>query len=266
MADVATPVQDFPMRKLVLAPPAALRPYIQQFLVVEYTSDHSNTLLPNAGMVAAFRFKGQCLVNETKAPSAAMTGLCDKARNLAHAGNCANVIAIFTPTGAAAFLREPLEEIFNTTVSLEYQVCRSYLDLFEEKLLESSHHDERVQVVGEFLSSQLRARTVDPLVAAAIDCIQKTRGALRIERLARHTGLSQSALERRFRREVGASPKKVAALVRLRHAMRLRRAGASLTEVAYAAGYSDQPHFIRDFKRFAGQTPEAFFQTVTAFC
>jgi AraC-like DNA-binding protein len=79
-------------------------------------------------------------------------------------------------------------------------------------------------------------------------------------------GLSQSALERRFRREVGASPKKCAALVRLRHVVRLRRAGVSLTDIAHAAGYADQPHFIKDFKRFTGQAPESFFATATAFC
>ena len=73
-------------------------------------------------------------------------------------------------------------------------------------------------------------------------------------------GLSQSALERRFRREVGASPKKFAALVRLRHVVRLRRAGVSLTDIAHAAGYADQPHFIKDFKRFTGQAPESFFR------
>jgi AraC-like DNA-binding protein len=72
--------------------------------------------------------------------------------------------------------------------------------------------------------------------------------------------LSQSALERRFRKVVGLSPKKFAALVRLRHAVRLRAGGADFTAVAHGAGYFDQAHFINDFRRVTGSAPDAFFR------
>ncbi|MGA8090614.1 MAG: helix-turn-helix transcriptional regulator [Terracidiphilus sp.] len=254
------------MRTATLAPSERLRPYIQRFLIVEYTSGWSNTLLPGPGMVAAFRFKGNCLVNDSKVPNALVTGLWDRTRTLTHAGSCANVLAMFTPTGAAALLREPLEHLFNLTMPLDSQARRSQLSLVEEQLYESSHHPQRVKVVEGFLLEQLRRRTPDLLVAAAVQSIRATRGSLRIDRLARHMGLSQSTLERRFCREVGTSPKKFAALVRLRHVVQLRRAGVSLTGIAHAAGYADQPHFIKDFKRFTGQAPESFFATATAFC
>jgi AraC-like DNA-binding protein len=138
---------------------------------------------------------------------------------------------MFTPTGAAALLREPVELLFNGTMPLESQVRRSHLDLVEEQLFEASDHIGRVRVVERFLLQQLRARTPDTLVAFALDRIRRSRGTLRIDSLARHTGLSQSALERRFRNEIGASPKKFAALVRLRHVIRLRRAGARLVSL-----------------------------------
>jgi AraC-like DNA-binding protein len=44
--------------------------------------------------------------------------------------------------------------------------------------------------------------------------------------------LSRSALERRFRRVIGISPKKFASLVRLRRAVRLRATGAEFGTVA----------------------------------
>jgi AraC-like DNA-binding protein len=266
MQDVALPVQSSPMQTAALVPSAALRPYIQRFLIVEYTSGWSNTLLPGTGMVAAFRFKGSCLLNDTKVPNALVTGLWDRTRTLTHSGSCANVLAMMTPTGASALLREPVQHLFNGTMPLEYQVRASQLSLVEEQLHESSHHLQRVEVVERFLLEQLRNRVPDSLIATAVHSIRASRGSLRIDRLARHMGLSQSALERRFRREVGASPKKFAALVRLRHVVRLRRAGVSLTDIAHAAGYADQPHFIKDFRRFTGQAPESFFATATAFC
>jgi len=61
-------------------------------------------------------------------------------------------------------------------------------------------------------------------------------------------------------------PKKFAALVRLRPRGAIASRSVSLTDIAHAAGYADQPHFIRDFKRFTGQAPESFFATASAFC
>ena len=266
MLDAAAPVVKLPMETAAIAPSAALRPYIQRFLIVEYTSGWSSMLLPGTGLVAAFRFKGQCLLNGAKAPNALVTGIWDRARTLVHSGNCANVLAMFTPTGAAALLREPVERLFNETMPYESEIHRSQLDLIEEQLSESVHHEDRVRTLERFLLQRVRHRAPDPLVSFAVEYIRTTRGSTRIDHLARRAGLSQSALERRFRHGVGTSPKKFAALVRLRNVVRLRRAGASFTQIAHEAGYADQSHFIKDFKRFTGEPPESFFQTATAFC
>jgi AraC-like DNA-binding protein len=56
------------------------------------------------------------------------------------------------------------------------------------------------------------------------------------------------------------SPKKFGSLVRLRHAVRLQATGLDLTTVAHTAGYFDQSHFIKDFRRATGSAPEAFFR------
>jgi AraC-like DNA-binding protein len=173
---------------------------------------------------------------------------------------------MFTPTGAASFLREPVERLFNGTLAMEHEARRSQLDLIEEQLFEAEHDEARVGVVDQFLRERLRERAADPVVTDAVERIRRSGGSLRIDALARDARVSQSALERRFRRVVGTSPKKFAGLVRLRKVVRLRRAGANFTEIAHATGYADQPHFIKDFKRFTGCSPENFFRVTAAFC
>ena len=258
-------VQQNQLRTASFAPGPSLRPYVQRLLIVEYTAGLTSKLLPLDSIVAAFRFKGSCLINGNPAPNGLVTGLRDQARILTHSGNCANVIAMFTPTGAAAFLREPVARLFNATMPFDHQVRRSQFDLVEEQLAESSDDLDRVQVVERFLLGELRRRDPDPLVSAAVAGIQKTRGSLRIAALACRLGFSQSALERRFRGAIGTTPKKYAAIVRLRHVVRLRRAGIPLTNIAHTAGYADQAHFIKDFRRFTGEPPESFFQSQSAF-
>jgi AraC-like DNA-binding protein len=173
---------------------------------------------------------------------------------------------MFTALGAAAFVREPLGDLFNTTMPLDLQVRQSQLQLVEEQLAEAVSHSARAQIYEGFLLEHLHRHVPDPVAAMSIDRIRASRGTLRIDGLAHEAGLSQSAFERRFRRHVGATPKKFSAIVRLRHAVNLHRRGASFTQVAHEAGYSDQSHFIHDFKRFSGVAPETYFQSPGSFC
>jgi AraC-like DNA-binding protein len=113
-----------------------------------------------------------------------------------------------------------------------------------------------------FLLARLRVTAPDPLVTAAVAWLGRSVDGGRIDDLTRYIGLSQSALERRFRRIVGIAPKKFASLVRLRRAVRLVESGSSLTAAAHTAGYFDQSHFISDFRRTAGSAPGAFLRQV----
>src|SRR5262245_31874286 len=248
-------------RILVQTPGEALRPFVKRFLVVESTTAHRDAHLPDTGFVAAFCFRGDCrLEHGAEAPRAAITGLWDTVRTHDHSRDHAVVIAAFTPTGTAALLRQPLEEFGNATADLGAVLGRQAgLDRLHDQLAAAASHAQRIRLVEDFLRAQAGEARPDPLVAAAVAMIERTQAMMRIEELVRRIGLSQSALERRFRRLVGASPRRFASLVRLQNVVRLREAGADLTTIAHAAGYSDQPHFIRDFKRFTRLAPGSFF-------
>jgi methylphosphotriester-DNA--protein-cysteine methyltransferase len=95
-------------------------------------------------------------------------------------------------------------------------------------------------------------------VGAALRAIHADPGALRVGALALDLGMSVDGLEKRFRRAVGASPKQLASIVRLRRAIGSHGRGSTLTQLAHDAGYYDQPHFIRQFVAAAGSAPKAF--------
>jgi len=254
------------VKVFVQTPREALRPFVKRFLVVEFPYAHKDSHLPDTGLVAAFRYKGDlALGGGNKAPHAAVTGLWDTRRSHDHGRDSAVVLAAFTATGAAAFLRHPLDEFFNATVAMDGLLgIPTELNRVNEQLAEASRHAHRIQLIENFLIARARNTRPDPFVSAVVSWIEETRAMARIEELARRVGLSQSALERRFRRVVGASPKKFASIVRLRHVLRLRSKGADFTSIAHAAGYYDQSHFIKDFKRFSGLAPESFFQRASA--
>ena len=79
--------------------------------------------------------------------------------------------------------------------------------------------------------------------------------ALDLEQLAALVGLSKYYLARRFREAVGVTLWTYVQQARIRKAKALLAEGLPPTEVALAAGFYDQSHFNRVFKRFVGQTP-----------
>ncbi len=79
--------------------------------------------------------------------------------------------------------------------------------------------------------------------------------AVRSEELEAVTGLDRYALSRHFRATYSTSPHRFLLMRRLQRARRLIEAGEPLAEIAVAAGFSDQSHFNRHFKKAFGLTP-----------
>jgi len=81
--------------------------------------------------------------------------------------------------------------------------------------------------------------------------------------LARCAGLSAFHLCRVFRESVGMPPHAYQTQVRVRRAKSLLRARVPIAEVAAAAGFYDQAHLTRHFKRIVGLTPGRYVRNDT---
>jgi len=87
-----------------------------------------------------------------------------------------------------------------------------------------------------------------------------THGQTRIDDLADYCRFSTRQLERQFKALAGVSPKYLARSIRFEQiALRLfEHPSANLLDLVFEFGYTDQAHFIRDFKAFAHMTPGEF--------
>ena len=88
--------------------------------------------------------------------------------------------------------------------------------------------------------------------------IEARRGHVRLDALAKRHATSGRQLERQFEQQLGITPKQFVDLTRFRHAQRLiesARGDGSLAQLALDAGYYDQSHLTRHFRRFTGKPP-----------
>ena len=83
-----------------------------------------------------------------------------------------------------------------------------------------------------------------------------------VEKLAAVAGMSPWHFIRVFAAEAGLPPHTYLIQTRVRRAQRLLARGQSLSDAALAAGFSDQSHLTRHFKRIAGVTPGQYRKIV----
>ncbi len=76
--------------------------------------------------------------------------------------------------------------------------------------------------------------------------------------LSRITGLSRYHLLRTFKKSTGLPPHAYLLQVRTERARSMLRPGRPISEAAYAAGFSDQSHLNRVFKKIHGITPGSY--------
>lgn len=95
----------------------------------------------------------------------------------------------------------------------------------------------------------------------ALNLILKNQGVLKIE-TDLDTGISPRQLRRLFDYYIGISPKTFSKVIQFQNVLRAQPTLQSLREnkIFYESGYSDQAHFIRDFKNFYGVTPTTAFK------
>ena len=240
-----------------------LTPFIQSLVISESDNENSYKVLPDTNLVIGFQYKGKLSYlsygEEIALSNFGITGLQDSYRIFKNTAGVGSVLVYFKVNGAAAFFSEPIHELFRQSLSLDNFILRSELVILEEQLDEAKSDIERIQVVERFLLSRLKQHKPDTLVLAAIALIFERHGIIRMGEVAEKLHISQSPLEKRFRRIVGTTPKKFASIIRLKYTLQQFQTQTSLTSLAYESGFYDQAHFIKEFKTFTGETPEHYF-------
>lgn len=110
--------------------------------------------------------------------------------------------------------------------------------------------DERVAVVERYVEARLADARIDDSVRAAVNAL------IAGEEQSAPMDISERQWQRRFKAEVGVSPRMLQAVMRFRRVFDAieRPETRGWVEAALAAGYFDQPQMARDFRRFLGCT------------
>jgi AraC-like DNA-binding protein len=127
--------------------------------------------------------------------------------------------------------------------------------------VEEAVHDVLSVAFTRYGRADLRSPGREPaavgLVRARAMAAVESGEPLTLDDLAAEANLSVSYLIRSVRRATGMTPHALIVQARVDHAQRLLLNGVPAAEAAHEAGFCDQAHLIRQFRRHYGVTPGA---------
>ncbi len=122
-----------------------------------------------------------------------------------------------------------------------------------DSLVREADPVERCRLIESFLVEHLICRDDENRLLEHILCSMQS--GVTISAIRRKTGLSQRALHNLFERRIGVRPKIFARVDRFNSTLGPLSDDVPLTEIALSNGFSDQPHFTREFRHFSGNAP-----------
>lgn len=254
-----------------IAPTKELAPYIKHYLFLESEGTASKKLRlfsdGNTGMVLTFR--GNLISNTHSTstlnyPNSFLYGQISTFRDLFLAEKTSIIIVVFQPYGFNHLLGISANEIRESIIATE-DIFGSKDSLLYEKLSEPSHLETKIQILNTFFIEQATKKFLSNqnLIHPTLNYILKNKGAITVNHLVKYTGYSERHIERIFNECIGLNPKKFGNIVKLHFFLNLlkyKSNQSNITDLCYEAGYADQSHLIKEFKKHTGITPTQYLK------
>jgi len=165
----------------------------------------------------------------------------------------------FSLGGAHPFVHRAVSELNDRVVAAEEVFGPAALELHAQ-LLAGKTSDDKFDAARRWLEARFDPELAPP--AALVEVIDALRAAplSKVGDAATGYPRTQKHLIDQFKRFVGPTPKYLQRILRFTAVLEKVQAGRPVrwADLAAECGFSDQPHFVREFSRFSGFGPSEF--------
>lgn len=169
----------------------------------------------------------------------------------------------FNPEGIYNFFGVPPAH-FTSTFEESKDVLGIDFDDYCSRLRDAKTVTEQVLLTESFLVKKLENLCSNKIdyVKIASEIIRRNHGIISLENLIKQVPISTRQLQREFKNKFGITAKEYMRIARLNAIQNYMQntPKINLTELSYDKGFSDQSHFIREFKMFTGTNPKGFLK------
>jgi AraC-like DNA-binding protein len=245
-----------------------LKKYIKFFweLHIEH-AQLNNTLVPQRNINLRFNLNDNthCLFLNSKIQlleDVYFSGLHDQFRDaqLQINGKVDVLGVCFFPEGFYPFLKIPISEFKNQILGVG-EVGFRIANTISKRLKDAPNVAVRLATLENELCLLLLNNNSTPENFRQIfNVLKQSDNPLQISEFCKRNNIGLRKLERMYNKYVGVSANTYGTLNRFHKSLNqlLHSDYSKLSDLAFDNGYFDQMHFIKEFKRFAGNTPKNF--------
>lgn len=168
----------------------------------------------------------------------------------------------FQPGGLFKLLRIPMTQLVHQNFEADLILGREINEV-QEQLTEAKSYDDMLALLNRyFLKKISQIKDISHPIDKIGQLILNKPQDFKLEKTAKEACLSHTQFEKRFAQTIGITPKYYARICRFYQAYELKEYRPQLDwlSVAVETGYNDYQHLVKDFKQFAGTTPNALIQ------
>lgn len=165
----------------------------------------------------------------------------------------------FKPFGCYPFSHIPSEQLNEKITPIENVLGSDLIEL-RETMLHTGTSNEKFALMEEWLAQRFdETKTPPPELIEFIESLQQEPVA-NLNQLIESYPATQKTLIEQFKRYVGLTPKYYQRILRFNDILQRihQKENICWSNIAHDCGYSDQPHFIKEFKHFSGFNPQEF--------
>lgn len=166
----------------------------------------------------------------------------------------------FLPEGFFPFLKIPVSEFKNQLLGAN-EVGFKQAGTITDRLKEAPGIEARLNILEHELALMLDAAVQTPENFRRIfNAVKQSDSPVVLAEFCQRNNIGMRQLERMYNKYIGVSAMTYNTLDRFHSGLNqlLSKDYSKLSDIAYGNGYFDQMHYIREFKRFAGDTPGSF--------
>lgn len=190
-----------------------------------------------------------------------LVGIRNKPFTIEHFGNIDFVAIRFYPNGLYPFIKIPLSELTCKPFNLQ-DVIGVFANELENRIYDLKSDDDKINQLEKTLLEIIDFKYANnPFVEYSINLIHKTKGQIQINDICKQLKINDKYLQRKFAEFVGVSPKFYSQIIRFNHIINILNNTKihDWSSITYNCGYFDQSHFIKEFERFSGETPQNYY-------
>jgi AraC-like DNA-binding protein len=252
-------------------PHPQLAPFIQSFWIFQSDLGHAATssrvIAPNGCLKIVLPFENalfaesRSVQQQHKEGKIQFIGNADEPYVInTYARRTGTLIIELTPQGACRFAPFAMSDITNNIVPFT-DVYGKEGACLEKQIGNTTGPEAKAALLQDFMVKKIREITPQQIITDySVNAILKSNGCVRIKTLEKQTGYSKRYLDMLFQNHVGLSPKTLSSVTRFQyfHLLWAKNPSPGFYRNEVFKFYYDQAHFIKEFKRFSGQTPEQY--------